>query len=87
MNEGFFHDGGRIRGVPVSIGTPNNTPINQPQVNNVSPASYNNNFQPQNQSFAQSDIYSPDSDVTMTFTEGSKRGGPHLELVSSSMAL
>ncbi len=73
-------------GVPVSIGTPNNTPINQPQVNNVSPASYNNNFQPQNQSFAQSDIYSPDSDVTMTFTEGSKRGGPHLELVSSSIA-
>ena len=73
-------------GVPVSIGTPNNTPINQPQVNNVSPANYNNNFQPQNQSFAQSDIYSPDSDVTMTFTEGSKRGGPHLELVSSAIA-
>ena len=68
----------------VSIGAPNPAQ-SQPQAN-VSPVGYNNNFQPQNQSFGQSDIYSPDSDVTMTFTEGSKRGGPHLELISSSIA-
>lgn len=68
----------------VSSGTSN---VSQSQPQGYSnQVAFNNNFQSQSQSFGQSDIYSPDSDVTMTFTEGSRRGGPHLELISSSIA-